>query len=158
MPKNRFIELEEVVDEKTTNNVTRKAKKKLREIETLKYKSAALLTEEEIGKIQLEEYWRSFFPKRKLRPLNKFGVTHCLEPAETDASAEECPICLSNIPRGHCIQTNCRHNYCEGCLSGVIRSSVCSIRCAMCRSNINRLVFQNEYDMLDVMNALAFKH
>ena len=48
---NIYDNLEEVFDEKTTNNVIRKANKKIREIDLLKQK--VYLTEEEKNKIGL---------------------------------------------------------------------------------------------------------
>jgi hypothetical protein len=156
MSNNIFDNLEEVVDDKTTNNVSRKAKKKLREIEALKRKS--ILCEEEIRKIQLEEYWQSFFPKKKLHPINRFGITHAVNSVNhNDDIVIECPICLSDVPRGCVINTNCNHSYCANCFDGLIRTAFCGLRCSLCRTNITRLVFQNEYDMIDIMNSLHFK-
>jgi peptide subunit release factor 1 (eRF1) len=153
---NIYDNLEEVFDEKTTNNVIRKANKKLREIDLLKQK--VYLTEEEKNKIAKEKFWKSFLPrKKKLITKNKHNIGCSLEFESRDSV--ECPICLIEIPYSKAIQTNCNHVYCSDCTSKIIEKTEKgnTINCSLCRGKIKKYYFQNEDDMCNIMHILAYK-
>ena len=52
-----------------------------------------------------------------------------------------CPICLDDYSYPIMIQTNCRHDFCEGCITKTITSLPLNknLSCAMCRTNITLL-------------------
>lgn len=146
---NIYDNLEEVFDEKTTNNVIRKANKKLREIELLKQKSD--LTDEEINKIAKEKFWKSFLPpKKKLITKNKHNIG-CKLGFELPNNTE-CPVCLTEIPYNKTIRTNCKHIYCNDCTYKIIEKTEKQhcINCSLCRGKIKKYYFQDEYDMCNI--------
>jgi len=157
---NIYDNLEEVFDEKTTNNVIRKANKKLREIELLKQKPQ--LTNEETNKIAKEKFWKSFLPpKRKLITKNRHNIG-CGFGFELPHNMNniECPVCLNdNIPYNKAIQTNCNHVYCNDCAYKIIEKTEKgnTINCSLCRGKIKKYYFQDEYDMCNIMQLLAYK-
>jgi hypothetical protein len=153
---NIYDNLEEVIDEKTTNNVVRKAKKKLREINMLKQKIH--LTGEEITKIAMERFWISVLPpKKKLITKNRhnIGCTYGFDlPDKID-----CPVCFDDIPCNKAIRTNCNHIYCSDCTYKIIEKTEKNhyISCSLCRGKIKKYDFQDEDDMCKIMNLLAYK-
>jgi len=75
MTSNIYDNLDNFTIENSTENVVRKAKKKLREIETLKSKPH--LTQEEKEKLRWENYWKIFLPSsKKFIKDNKLNITH----------------------------------------------------------------------------------
>ncbi len=154
--RNVFENLDEIIDDRTTNNVVRKAKKKLREIETIKQKSS--ITDEEKDKLRNEKFWISFLPpKKKLVTRNKYGITHSLG-FTLESNIDCCPICINEIPNNRAIKTNCNHFYCNECTYNVIsytKTNKC-VNCSLCRATITKFHFQHENDMLDIMHKLAF--
>ena len=152
---NIYDNLEEVFDEKTTNNVVRKANKKLREIGLLKQKS--YLTDEETNKIAKEKFWKSFLtPKKKLITKNKHNIG-CGLGFELPNNTEW-PVCLTDIPENKAIRTNCNHVYCNDCTYKIIEKNEKKhcINCPLCRSKITKYDFQNEDDMCNIMQLLAY--
>jgi len=153
---NIYDNLEEVNDEKTTNNVVRKAKKKLREINMLKQKIH--LTHEEIRKIAMEKIWISILPpKKKLITKNRHNIRCTYRfylPEKID-----CPVCFDDIPCNKAIRTNCNHIYCSYCTYKIIEKTEKNhhISCCLCRGKIKKYDFQDEDDMCNIMNLLAYK-
>jgi len=154
---NIFNNLDEVFDERTTNDLIRKAIKKLREIDILKTKSFLSRAEEE--KVAQEKFWKGMLPyKKKLNSKNRYGIGCSYEFHLSEA--KECPICLNFIMTNRAIKTNCNHIYCSNCISKIIEKSskyTPSIRCSLCRGKIEKYDFQYESDMIQVMNLLAYK-
>jgi len=154
MSANIFNHLEDHVLERTTDDVTRKAKKKLREIEVLKTK--AVLTDEEKEKIKQENYWKIFIPSsQKFFKDNHFNVTHSFQQCSIEDN--DCPICLNTIRKNMGIVTNCRHAYCAACLSTLVQKSK-TIKCALCRCEITNLDFHDQDNMFEIMKILSQKH
>jgi hypothetical protein len=90
-----FNNLPDFPVEYSTDNIVRKAKKKLREIEVLKTKES--ITPEEKQKMKLEKYWKIFIPSSyTLFENNNHNITHSfrIHPVQKE---EECPICLNKI-------------------------------------------------------------
>uniref|UniRef100_A0A6C0B9Z0 RING-type domain-containing protein n=1 Tax=viral metagenome TaxID=1070528 RepID=A0A6C0B9Z0_9ZZZZ len=154
MIANIYDNLEDCVLDKTTNDVTRKAKKKLRKIEALKMKS--VLTDEEQDKIRQENYWKIFVPSgQKFFKDNYYNITHSFreQPIEKD---ESCPICLNPIWKNMGIVTDCKHTYCNVCITHLVKKSR-HIRCSLCRSEIQNFDFHDQDNMFEIMKALSAK-
>jgi hypothetical protein len=154
---NIYDNLEEVIDEKTTNNVVRKAKKKLREIDMLKQKIH--LTHEEITKIAMERLWISVLPpKKKLITKNRHNIG-CMMSGFDLPNKIDCPVCLNDIPYNRAIRTNCNHVYCSDCSYKIIEKTEKNrcINCSLCRGKITKYDFQHDDDMYNIMNLLAYK-
>jgi hypothetical protein len=151
MSTNIFNRLEDNVLEKTTNDVVRKAKKKLREIEILKTK--AFLSDEEMEKVKKEKYWKIFIPSsQKFFESNHFNIKHSFQ--QCSVESEDCPICLNPIRKNMGIVTNCRHSYCCGCLSSLIKKSK-TIKCSLCRGEITNFDFRDQDNMFEIMKILS---
>jgi len=153
--RNVFNGLEEVVDhDNSTNNMERKAKKKLREIEILKAMSN--ITPEQQAKIKLERHWKLFIKSNtRLFSKNKFGITHSFAQSPVTGE-EECPICLNKINKKLYVTTSCNHLFCGSCINTQIESAKL-IRCSLCRQDITHLDFHEKDNMHQVMKTLAFK-
>jgi hypothetical protein len=158
---NKFDVLEEVVDDKTTSNVVRKAKKKLREIETLKKKgSTQPLSEEETEKIKLEKFWTTFVKaKPKPIPANKYRIVHSVCKNKKKVEGEyECPICFDAVPKEDIVATNCNHHFCKTCVNTVIKhSNKNTLHCSLCRTQITNYDFQTDEIVDETMNLLHSK-
>jgi hypothetical protein len=159
--QNNFGLLEEVVDDKSTANVIRKANKKLKEIELLKKKES--LSEEEKEKVKMEEFWMSFVkPKQKPIPSNKYSIRHSLcknkkigEEARKEGDYE-CPICFDPVPKTDIVATNCNHLFCKMCITSVVNHSIShTINCSLCRTRITNYDFQTEDNRYEIMNLLV---
>jgi hypothetical protein len=74
-------------------------------------------------------------PSVVLAPRPKMSVILELDtPTEGVAS---CGICLSDeIPLANMVKTGCNHEYCDACISQIVRTKPC---CAFCRANITKL-------------------
>lgn len=158
MTKNVFAMLEQDDDviEKRTTDFTRKAKKKMREIEALKAKPC--ITHEEKCKIQEEDHWKQFTPSsKKLEKQNLFNISNSFRKC-CIKKGDDCPICLNIIPTNMGVVTNCNHSYCRGCVTDLIDTSQeKTINCSLCRSKITNLDFQNEDNMFEIMDTLSKK-
>ena len=152
-----MLELDDVVVEKRTTDFTRKAKKKMREIEALKAKSC--ITDEEKCKIQEESHWKKFTPSsKKLEKHNSFKISNSFRKCCVKKD-EDCPICLNTIPTNMGVVTNCKHSYCRGCVTDIINvTEENEINCSLCRSKISNLDFQNEDYMFEIMDTLSKKN
>jgi hypothetical protein len=154
MNENIFNNLPDFPVEYSTDNIVRKAKKKLREIEVLKTKES--ITPEEKQKMKLEKYWKIFIPSSyTLFENNNHNITHSfrIHPVQKE---EECPICLNKIRNNKEIVTNCCHTYCSDCITTLIKKSKC-IKCSLCRSEIIKLDFHDKDDMFEIMKILSLK-
>jgi hypothetical protein len=154
---NIFEHLEEVHDVLPSINMFRKSKKKLREIEHLKQKSTRTLEEE--AKIAEEPYWLSFLPpKKKLLTKNAYGIIGTIN--TSILPTDDCPICISKIPKECAIRTNCSHTYCGICIEEMIKKidKRQPLKCAMCRTVTTTYDFQSEDVMIEVMNAMALNN
>jgi hypothetical protein len=159
MSTNSFaiLELEDDVIEKRTTDFTRKAKKKMREIEALKAKSST--TDEEKCKIQEEDFWKRFTPSnKKIEIYNPFNISNSFRKCCVK-NGDECPICLNTIPTNMSVVTNCNHPYCRVCVTNLINTSQENkIKCSLCRNKITNLDFQNEDNMFEIMGTLSKKN
>jgi len=158
MSNNSFAMLEQDdVVEKSTTDLTRKAKKKMREIEALKAKSC--ITDEEKCKIQEENHWKSFTPSnKKLEKYNSYNISNSFRKCCVK-KGDDCPICLNTIPTNMGVVTNCNHSYCRVCVTDLIDTSQNNkINCSLCRSKITNLDFQNEDYMFEIMETLSKKN
>ena len=153
---NMFAMLEEddEVVEPKTRDFARKAKKKMREIETLKAKSVT--TYEENRKIQEEKLWKTFTPSNNVLEIyNWFGISGTFRKCCVK-EGDDCPICLNPICKNMGVVTDCGHSYCRVCVSKLITNSK-QIKCSLCRNNITNLDFQNEDYMFEIMETLSKK-
>ena len=153
---NMFAMLEEEDDvvEIKTRDLTRKAKKKMREIETLKAKSCT--TDEEKRKIQEETIWKPLTPSNNvLEVYNHFDISNSFRKCCVK-EGDDCPICLNPICKNMGVVTDCGHSYCRVCISNLITNSK-QINCSLCRNNITNLDFQNEDYMFEIMETLSKK-
>ena len=65
--------------------------------------------------------------------LNDMGIT--VTKTDTPCDPEECGICLET----NCtVTTNCNHNYCVGCINGIVLHRL-PVNCAYCRCKITEL-------------------
>jgi len=152
---NPFGVLEEVVDEKTTNDLQRKVKKKLKEIERLKNLPKEGLSEQQVSKINTENYWRQFLPSRQKRILkNNWGIYSTFnEIGEKYLNSEnECPICLTVIKPDFIVRTNCSHIYCATCIKGMIMHE--NLNCSLCREDIWDYHFNDEDIRIELTNLM----
>ena len=61
-----------------------------------------------------------------------------------------CGICMSDeIPLANMVKTGCNHEYCDACISQIVRTKPC---CAFCRANITKLSVNSHvvYNKLNV--------
>ena len=74
-------------------------------------------------------------PSVVVAPRPKMSVILELDtPTEGVAS---CGICMSDeIPIANMVKTGCNHEYCDACISQIVRTKPC---CAFCRANITEL-------------------
>ena len=72
-------------------------------------------------------------PPRSNRPVIKIA----LDVSRATAGVGSCGICLSDeIPLAKMVKTSCKHEYCDGCITQIIRTTP---RCAFCRGNITTI-------------------
>jgi hypothetical protein len=86
-------------------------------------------------------------PPRSNRPVIKIA----LDVSKSTDQVGSCGICLTDdIPIAKTVQTNCKHEYCDACMTQIIRRKPC---CAFCRANITRICVNS----LDVYNKMLNK-
>ena len=84
---------------------------------------------------------------RSNRPVIKIA----LDVSKSTDQVGSCGICLTDdIPIAKTVQTNCKHEYCDACMTQIIRRKPC---CAFCRANITRICVNS----LDVYNKMLNK-
>lgn len=72
-------------------------------------------------------------PPRSNRPVIKIA----LDVSRATAGVGSCGICLSEeIPLAKMVKTSCKHEYCDACITQIIRTTP---RCAFCRGNITTI-------------------
>jgi len=86
-------------------------------------------------------------PPRSNRPVIKIA----LDVSKSTDQVGSCGICLmDDIPIAKTVQTNCKHEYCDACMTKIIRRKPC---CAFCRADITRICVNS----LDVYNKMLNK-
>ena len=86
-------------------------------------------------------------PPRSNRPVIKIA----LDVSRSTGGVASCGICLSDeIPIANMVQTSCNHDYCDGCMTQIIRTKPC---CAFCRTNITKICVNSQ----DVYNKMLNK-
>jgi hypothetical protein len=151
--ENPFDVLEEVQDERTTNNLVRKAKKKLKEIELLKKRDS--LTPEETAKVLMENYWKWLIPERQRYILkNKWSILSTCGEIKDDIlkKKNECPICYDEIPENMIVVSNCNHIYCARCTKNMIKCKI--LTCCLCREEIWDYHFNDEDVRIELTNLM----
>lgn len=84
---------------------------------------------------------------RSNRPVIKIA----LDVSKSTDQVGSCGICLTDdIPIAKTVQTNCKHEYCDACMTQIIRRKPC---CAFCRADITRICVNS----LDVYNKMLNK-
>jgi len=84
---------------------------------------------------------------RSNRPVIKIA----LDVSKSTDQVGSCGICLTDdIPIAKTVQTSCKHEYCDACITQIIRRKPC---CAFCRADITRICVNS----LDVYNKLLNK-
>ena len=84
---------------------------------------------------------------RSNRPLIKIG----LDVSRATAGVGSCGICLSDeIPLAKMTKTNCNHEYCDACITQIIRTTP---RCAFCRGNMTLICVNS----MEVYNKILNK-
>jgi hypothetical protein len=86
-------------------------------------------------------------PPRSNRPVIKIA----LDVSKSTDQVGSCGICLTDdIPIAKMVKTSCNHEYCDACMTQIIRRKPC---CAFCRANITRICVNS----LDVYNKMLNK-
>ena len=84
---------------------------------------------------------------RSNRPVIKIA----LDVSKSTDQVGSCGICLTDdIPIAKTVQTSCKHEYCDACITQIIRRKPC---CAFCRADITRICVNS----LDVYNKMLNK-
>ena len=84
---------------------------------------------------------------RSNRPVIKIA----LDVSKSTGGVGSCGICLTDdIPIAKMVKTSCNHEYCDACMTQIIRRKPC---CAFCRANITRVCVNS----LDVYNKMLNK-
>lgn len=150
---NMYANLEEV---DTVINIDRKAKKKIREIDSLKLKGNN--TPDEIDKINLEKYWLSIIMPNPIIRKNSWNINHSYRTNKIHID-NDCPICMSTIPNHLIVVTNCKHTYCSRCTLSLLANSNRRVCCSLCREAITNYEFSlhNKDDAFEIMRILATK-
>lgn len=76
-------------------------------------------------------------------PLTSIVLEFCNETVQN--KKHECPICYVNVLSKSLTITNCQHNFCNNCMSGIITKTRDDVlRCPICRQDICVLKFNNK--------------
>ena len=160
MTHNRFENLS-VDDDKagpgpgpSTNNVDRKAKKKLREIEKLEQKSVK--TDDELQKIKEKPYWEVVLNPNKddniQVSLQKMLNTHkniIIHQTKEDLTNSQyfdgtCPCCMDEMDNVKQVQiSDCEHHMCHKCLLRILDTPDLK-SCPLCRTRITGITIQKD--------------
>jgi len=159
-----FSQLEEV-DDKPTEEMIRKGKKKLREIARLKLKIDSSLTEEERKKLDEEKEWVSIvydgikYDGIKYDGINnciiKDSVVKCRFNKKDVYDTSDCPVCMESITANNIMSLGCGHMVCTDCVSTIIKKDTCgTLCCPMCREEMTNYNINDYNKFIDISTAI----
>jgi len=164
-----FSQLEEV-DDKPTEEMIRKGKKKLREIARLKLKNESSLTEEERKKLYEEKEWisivydgikkesvikKSVIKEKESIIKEKESVIKCKFNKKDVYDTSDCPICMESITANNIMSLGCGHMVCTDCVSTMIKKDTCgTLCCPLCREEITNYNINDYNKFIDISTAL----
>jgi len=83
----------------------------------------------------------------------KYGINAMLVSNTEDERDQECAICYETISHMDLVKLNCSHNFCGGCIKGILNTHnnmYCGPACAMCRAPMTSFSVKNPeiYDLV----------
>lgn len=151
---NCFENISMVYSGPSTNNIDRKAKKKLREIAKLEQKDVK--TEDELEKIKEKPYWEAVLNPNKddcmqstLQKISKKHKRIIIRQTEEDLTKSKysdscCPCCMEEMDGKTQIETNCKHHVCYKCFEKLLDISDSLPCCPLCRAKVTIINVQKE--------------
>jgi len=154
-----FSQLEEVND-KPTEEMVRKGKKKLREIARLKLKNESSLTEEERKKLYEENRWVSIvYDGRNNVTTKDCFMKDCEIKCKFDKKdvydTSDCPVCMDSITANNIMSIGCGHMVCADCMSNMIKKNTNdTLCCPLCREEITNYNINDYNKFIDISMAI----